>query len=92
MKVQSLGHVVLKVTDLQRSEDFYSGVLGLPVCARFDEQGMNMTFFTLGNHHDLAILQSPRSGHPAGRWRAIRRGRSGGRPSPRGVLHWNVAE
>jgi catechol 2,3-dioxygenase len=57
MKVQSLGHVVLKVTDLQRSEDFYSGVLGLPVCARFDEQGMNMTFFTLGNHHDLAILQ-----------------------------------
>ncbi|NCF80106.1 MAG: VOC family protein, partial [Proteobacteria bacterium] len=37
MKVDSLGHVVLKVTDLARSEEFYSGVLGMPVCARFDE-------------------------------------------------------
>lgn len=57
MKVQSLGHVVLKVTDLQRSEQFYNGLLGLPVCARFDENGMKMTFFSLGNHHDLAILE-----------------------------------
>lgn len=57
MRVQSLGHVVLKVTDLQQSEQFYSGVLGLPVCARFDEQGMKMTFFSLGNHHDLAIAE-----------------------------------
>jgi catechol 2,3-dioxygenase len=57
MKVQSLGHVVLKVTDLDRSEAFYNGLLGLPVCARFDENGMKMTFFTLGNHHDLAIME-----------------------------------
>ena len=57
MKIKSLGHVVLKVADLGRSEAFYSGLLGLPVCARFDENGMKMTFFTLGNHHDLAIMQ-----------------------------------
>ena len=57
MKVESLGHVVLKVTDLARSEKFYSGILGLPVCARFDEQGMKMTFFSLGNHHDIALAQ-----------------------------------
>ncbi len=57
MKVQSLGHVVIKVTDLERSEKFYNGVLGMPVCARFDEQGMKMTFFSLGNHHDLALAQ-----------------------------------
>ena len=57
MQVKSLGHVVLKVTDLERSEAFYTGVLGIPVCARFHEQGMNMTFFTLGNHHELAIAQ-----------------------------------
>ena len=57
MKVQSLGHVVLRVTDLTRSEAFYSGLLGLEVCARFDDQGMKMTFFTLGNHHDLAISE-----------------------------------
>jgi len=57
MKVESLGHIVLKVTDLERSEQFYTGVLGMPVCARFDEQGMQMTFFSLGNHHDLAIAR-----------------------------------
>jgi catechol 2,3-dioxygenase len=57
MKVKSLGHVVLNVTDLERSEEFYSGLLGMPVCARFDEQGMKMTFFSLGDHHDLAIAK-----------------------------------
>ena len=57
MQVKALGHVVLKVTDLERSEAFYSGLLGMPVCARFDEQGMKMTFFSLGDHHDLAIAQ-----------------------------------
>ncbi len=57
MQVQSLGHVVLKV-DLEKSEAFYSGVLGMPVCARFNDQGMNMVFFSLGNHHDLAIAKA----------------------------------
>ncbi len=57
MKIQSLGHVVLNVSNRERSEKFYNEVLGLPVCARFDEQGMKMTFFTLGNHHDLAISE-----------------------------------
>lgn len=57
MKIESLGHVVLKVADLRRSEKFYSGLLGLPVCARYDEHGMKMTFFSLGNHHDLAIAE-----------------------------------
>ena len=57
MKVHSLGHVVLKVTDLERSERFYNGVLGLPVCARLDEQGVKMMFFSLGNHHDLALME-----------------------------------
>jgi len=64
VKIQSLGHVVLKVTDLERSEKFYNGVLGMPVCANFDEQGMKMTFFSLGNHHDLAIAEV--SGEDAG--------------------------
>jgi catechol 2,3-dioxygenase len=57
MKINALGHVVLKVSDLARSERFYADVLGLPVCARFNQDGMNMVFFTLGNHHDLALLQ-----------------------------------
>lgn len=53
MQVRSLGHVVLKVRDLARSEAFYAGVLGLPVATRSEELGM--IFFTLGDHHDFAI-------------------------------------
>jgi catechol 2,3-dioxygenase len=53
MEVQELGHVVLKVRDRERSERFYTEVLGLPIAARLDAPPM--TFFTLGNHHDFAI-------------------------------------
>ena len=52
--IKQLGHVVLKVRDRQRSERFYTDVVGLPVAARMDVPPM--TFFTLGNHHDFAIL------------------------------------
>jgi catechol 2,3-dioxygenase len=55
MKVEKLGHVVLKVRNRERAEQFYEGVLGLPVAARMDEPAM--TFFTLGNHHDFAIVE-----------------------------------
>jgi len=57
MKIQSLGHVVLRVTDRARAEKFYGDVLGLPICARFDEGGYKMAFFTLGNHHDFAVME-----------------------------------
>jgi len=57
MKIKSLGHVVLRVTDRERAERFYGGVLGLPVCARLDESGLKMAFFTLGNHHDFAVME-----------------------------------
>jgi len=57
MEIKSLGHVVLRVTDRERAERFYGGVLGLPLCARFDEGGMKMAFFTLGNHHDFAVME-----------------------------------
>ena len=54
MKVQALGHAVLKVRNQERAEQFYNGVLGMPIAARHET--MPMTFFTLGNHHDFAIL------------------------------------
>jgi len=57
MKIKSLGHVVLRVTDRARAERFYGGVLGLQVCARLDESGLKMAFFTLGNHHDFAVME-----------------------------------
>lgn len=56
MRVQSLGHVVLKVRDLQRSEAFYAGTLNIPVISRISDP-VHMTFFTLGNHHDFAIIE-----------------------------------
>lgn len=58
MHVQSLGHVVLKVRNLQRSEDFYSGLLGMPIVSRISDPCM--TFFALessGNHHDFALMK-----------------------------------
>lgn len=53
MKIQSLGHVVVKVRNQQRAETFYNGLLGIPIVARLASP--LMTFFTLGNHHDFAI-------------------------------------
>ena len=55
MHVQSLGHVVLKVRDTQRSEAFYGGVLGIPVVGRIANP-VPMVFFTLGHHHDFAVM------------------------------------
>ena len=57
MQIQALGHVVLRVTDRARAERFYGEVLGLPICARYDENGLKMAFFTLGNHHDFAVME-----------------------------------
>ncbi len=56
MPVPTLGHVVLKVRDLQRSETFYSAVLGMSIISRISDP-LHMTFFTLGNHHDFALIE-----------------------------------
>ena len=54
MHVQALGHVVVKVRDQARAEAFYNGVLGIPIAARMDHYPI--TFFSLGNHHDFAVM------------------------------------
>lgn len=55
--VQNVGHVVLKVKDLERSVRFYRDVLGLNEVAR-GTFGRQMVFFsaTRQNHHDLALF------------------------------------
>jgi catechol 2,3-dioxygenase len=53
MKIEALGHVVIRVRDLERAESFYHGLLGIPISARAPQ--WSMVFFTLGEHHDFAI-------------------------------------
>lgn len=55
MNIESLGHVVLKVSDLENSKAFYNGLLGLPISA--ESTDWKMVFFTLGDHHNFAILE-----------------------------------
>ena len=55
MQIKALGHVVLKVRNLERSLAFYRDVLGMKEVARLRT---TMVFFSFGNnHHDLALLQ-----------------------------------
>jgi catechol 2,3-dioxygenase len=53
MPVRSIGHAVLKVRNRARAEAFYHDILGMPIATRNER----MTFFTLGNHHDFAVLE-----------------------------------
>jgi catechol 2,3-dioxygenase-like lactoylglutathione lyase family enzyme len=60
MPVQSgvLGHIVLNVADLKKSERFYRAVLGLKVSAR--NTRTKMTFLSYGReHHDIALMELP---------------------------------
>jgi catechol 2,3-dioxygenase len=64
MKVQSLGHIVLRVRNQQAAEDFYHGVLGFPVVAR--NRDFAMTFFSFGNyHHHFAVIAVGEDAKPA---------------------------
>lgn len=64
MHIRSLGHVVLKVRDLRRSEAFYADTLGITVASRISDPA-HMTFFTLGHHHDLALIELDEDAAPA---------------------------
>jgi catechol 2,3-dioxygenase-like lactoylglutathione lyase family enzyme len=61
MKIQNgaLGHIVLNVADLKKSETFYRDILGLRVSAR--NLDTKMTFLSYGKeHHDVALQALPR--------------------------------
>jgi catechol 2,3-dioxygenase len=60
MKIHNgaLGHIVLNVADLKKSERFYRDVLGLKISARNRET--QMTFMSYGKeHHDVALQALP---------------------------------
>jgi catechol 2,3-dioxygenase len=61
MKIQNgaLGHIVLNVANLQKSERFYHSILGLKVSAR--NRNTRMTFMSYGReHHDIALQALPK--------------------------------
>lgn len=54
-----LGHIVLNVADLKKSEHFYRSILGLKVSAR--NLKTQMTFLSYGReHHDVALQALPK--------------------------------
>ena len=57
IKPRMLGHLVIRVRDAQRSEDFYTNVLGLEVRNR--TRGGKMRFFTSNPEidHELAVAE-----------------------------------
>jgi catechol 2,3-dioxygenase len=67
ISIQGVGHVVLKVSDAERSLAFYRDVLGLTEVARMPVGDRSMVFLSTGsNHHDIALLEvGPDARRPA---------------------------
>jgi catechol 2,3-dioxygenase len=67
--VEGVGHVVLKVSDLERALGFYRGVLGLSEVARTDFGSGPMAFLSTGrHHHDIGLLEvGPDARRPSSR-------------------------
>jgi catechol 2,3-dioxygenase len=64
IQARKLGHVVLKVRDMQKSREFYTRVLGLKVAYEQPEWGA--AFLSVGEqHHDLALFQLATGETPA---------------------------
>jgi catechol 2,3-dioxygenase-like lactoylglutathione lyase family enzyme len=65
VSVSKIGHIVLKVEDLDSACAFYCGILGLKEIARRDFGEGPMAFLSTGNsHHDIALVAAnpPNSG------------------------------
>lgn len=54
-----IGHLVLKVRDLDRSLDFYVGTLGLTLMNRSEMGGVHVAFLASGarDHHELGLVE-----------------------------------
>ena len=56
-EINKIGHVVLKVSDLEKSAEWYSRILGMEIINRAAD--FPMVFLTFGKqHHDIALMQA----------------------------------
>jgi catechol-2,3-dioxygenase len=63
-QTRSLGHIVLKVRDAQKSKEFYTRALGLQVA--YEDPAHGAVFLSYGvKHHDLALFQLASGETPA---------------------------
>jgi catechol 2,3-dioxygenase len=67
ISVSKVGHLVLRVRDLDRALAFYTSVLGLREVARRDFGEGPMVFLSSGNsHHDVALVEAGETGRSRG--------------------------
>jgi catechol-2,3-dioxygenase len=60
-----LGHIVLNVKNLKKSEQFYRSIIGMKISAR--NRRTKMTFMSFGReHHDVALMELPKGAKPVG--------------------------
>src|SRR3990170_4342449 len=73
MKLERLDHFGIEVSDRERAERFYVGVLGFPVVARFGDQtmldcgGQNLALFVIPRPPLDAAERSRRISNPLGK-------------------------
>jgi catechol 2,3-dioxygenase-like lactoylglutathione lyase family enzyme len=64
VKVKKLGHVVFEVSDIERSTDFWTEIMGFNVS---DKNEHGMVFLRYGSdHHTIALVQSKGKNEAAG--------------------------
>lgn len=57
MQIKELGHVVLYVTNLERSAAFYRDTLGLPQIGTLNMHGGAAAFSSGRTHHELLLIE-----------------------------------
>ncbi len=55
MPIERVGHVVLKMRDIEEAKRFYCGILGMKITAEREGLGVFLRFNDY--HHDIAVFE-----------------------------------